>query len=308
VSLGDERQILARIAAMAPAPRNSGVVLGIGDDCAIYRPTFGEELVLTTDMVIEDVHFRRHMHPPEAVGYKALARGLSDIAAMGATPRFCLVSLAVAGWVDEAWIDGFYRGLCGLAEQTGTHLAGGDLSHGRQLVCDVVVAGSVVAGEALRRDGAQPGDILYISGTLGGAALGLHSQQGEAWQRHTHPVPRLALGRRLRELGVTACMDLSDGLSLDLQRLCLASKVAALLAEEVPVFPGASLEQALHGGDDYELLFTAPAERALPGRLEDVRLTRIGTIVAGDPGVVTHRGTLLEPLGYDHFRQQPSDS
>src|SRR5580658_7426583 len=168
-----------RIRRLAGAPHGSGVVLGIGDDCAIFRQRgAAEDLVFTTDMLVEDVHFRRATHRPEDAGWKALARGLSDIAAMGAAPRFCLVSLALAPWIDSKgpdaqWLDGFYRGLLRLAAREKTLLAGGDLGRASKVMCDIVVCGSVPRGKALRRDGARAGDGIYISGALGGSALGL---------------------------------------------------------------------------------------------------------------------------------------
>jgi len=288
-----ELELLRRIQARAPRP-GRGVVLGIGDDCAVFRPAGSrEDLLFTTDLLIEGVHFRRETHPPEAVGWRALARGLSDIAAMGGRPRFCLVSLALAPDADRHWPDAFYRGLLRLARKTGTTLAGGDLARAERVMCDIAVCGSARRGKWLRRDGARAGDAICVSGQLGASACGLRTQRGAAWQRHLWPEPRLELGRLLRtRLKATAAMDLSDGLSLDLHRLCLASGVAAEL-DEVPVFPGATLEEALHGGEDYELLFTLRrATRAFP---------RIGTIVRGKPGAVLLAGRPLPPLGYDHF-------
>jgi thiamine-monophosphate kinase len=287
----NELEILKRIAARAPRA-GRGLVLGIGDDCAIYRSP-SADLLLTTDMMIEDVHFRRATHPADAVGWKTLARGLSDIAAMGGTPRLCLVSLAVASWADQRWIDAFYGGLLRLARRTGVSLAGGDLGHAERVMCDIVVCGDVPRGRALRRDGARPGDAVYVSGRLGGSALGLETECGTAWKRHLRPEPRLELGLVLRRLRATACIDLSDGLSLDLHRLCLASKVTAELDGPIPLFRGASIDQALNGGEDYELLFTLrPGAKAPPST------TRIGTIRKGKPGGP------LPPRGYDHFRSE----
>ena len=276
---------------------------GIGDDCAILRPRGGaQDLLFTTDLLIEGVHFERTTHPAAVVGQKALARGLSDIAAMGGDPLFCLLSLGLPQWAGDGWVDRFYDGLLKLAKATGVVLAGGDLARTKTAVCDIVVAGSVPKGCALRRDGARPEDAIYVSGKLGGSALGLATKKGRAWQRHLRPEPRLALGRYLRETShATAAMDLSDGLSLDLRRLCIASNVAAEI-ETPPVFPGASLEQALHGGEDYELLFTVRHATRVPVRFGDLPLTRIGVIRRGPPGRVLLDGRPLEPLGYDHFR------
>ena len=257
------------------------MVLGIGDDCAIVRPRgASEDWLYTTDMLIEGTHFLRATHAAADVGWKALARGLSDIAAMGGEARFCLLSLAVAGWVDTRWIDGFYRGLLALAERAGTALIGGDLARTDRVMCDIVVAGVVARGKALRRDGARAGDAIYVSGTLGGSALGLASGRGKAWTRHKRPEPRLELGRFLRAgVGATAAMDLSDGLSLDLHRLCAASGAAvARRLRRRRCSRELTLEQALHGGEDYELLFTAPARGTRTDAFRGLPLTRIGTM------------------------------
>jgi len=276
-----EDALIARIGASRPTP---GLVLGIGDDCAIYRPRHREDLLFTTDLFTENVHFRRRNHDASSLGRRALARSLSDIAAMGGTPRFCLVSLALPPWADEKWLLGFYRGLKGLAARTGTAVAGGDLSHAPQFVCDIMICGSVRTGKALRRDGAKPGDAIYVSGPLGG------------WRHRREILPQLDLGRRL--IGkATACMDLSDGLSTDLNRLVRASGVSAQLDRGLPVLDGATLDQALHDGEDYELLYTAPPRATLRGH-------RIGTVVPAARGTrVTFMGLALKPGGYDHFQR-----
>jgi thiamine-monophosphate kinase len=297
-----EVQRIERIRKLAGKPR--GMTLGIGDDCAIYQPKAGEQLVITTDLLIEGIHFLRDTHRAKDVGYKVLARGLSDIAAMGATPRFCLLSLAVPSKISQGWIDRLYGGLLGLAKQAHVPLAGGDLAHADRIVCDIVVCGSVPSGTALRRDGARPGDALYISGLLGGSAHGLATRKGAAWKKHLRPEPRLKLGRALREkYAATSCMDLSDGLSLDLHRLCLASNVSADLDGDIAVFPGASVEHALHGGEDYELLFTLPWRTKIPRSIGGLLITRIGTILSGNAGRVTIDEFQLLPFGYDHFRK-----
>ncbi len=297
----NELSLLSRIEKLAGAPR--GLVLGIGDDCAVFRPRGArEDLLFTTDLMIESVHCLREKHPADAVGWKTLARGLSDIAAMGGFPRFCLVSLALAEWTDQRWIDTFYRGLLRLARATGTTLAGGDLSRAERVMCDIVVCGAVPKGKALRRDGARAGDGIWVSGRLGGSALGLERGRGGAWKKHAYPEPRLALGRFLREkVRVSAAMDLSDGLSLDLHRLCLASGLSAELAGDLPVFPGATLGQALDGGEDYELLFTA---RTAPDAFEGLPLTRVGTIRRGPPGQILFNGAPLPPRGWDPFARR----
>lgn len=302
-----ERKLIEQIRGKLELRHSGRVVLGIGDDCAIFRPDAREDLLFTTDLLIEDVHFRRGTHRAEDAGWKALARGLSDIAAMGGRPHLFLLSLALPEWADMRWVNAFYRGLLLLARRAGVTLAGGDLARSRVLACDIVVCGSAPRGKALRRDGARDGDVIYVSGRLGGSALALAQApktRTAAWRRHLRPEPRLALGRFLRErLKASAAMDLSDGLSIDLARLCEASHVSAAIGAP-PRFPGASLEQALHGGEDYELLFTVRPNTRVPAAFEGLPLTRIGFIRSGAAGRVLLDGAPLEPLGYDHFRRR----
>ncbi len=282
-----EIDLIARLRRRTPRA-HPGVIRGIGDDCAILRPRAGEDLLVTTDMLIEDVHFRRSM-PPEAVGRRALTRALSDIAAMGGAPRWALVSLALTKWSGDRWLDAFYRGFLAVARETRTSLIGGDLARAAKVSADVVVIGVVPAGSALRRDGARPGDRIYVSGAL-----------GRPWT--VEPQPRLALGRYLRGRA-TAAMDLSDGLSLDLHRLCLESRVSASIDLPLPSWPDATLDAALHGGEDYELLFTARPSTKIPTRHRGVALTTLGTIRRGRPGRVTFMGRPLAPKGWDHFAE-----
>lgn len=247
-----------------------GVVVGIGDDCAVFRPVSSrEDLVFTSDQVIEGVHFRSSW-PARRTGEKALARALSDIAAMGAEPRFALVSIAFPRRFD---FDAFFAGVARVARRYGVTVAGGDLARAKTVSCDVVVCGSVPRGKALLRSTAKVGDAIYVSGPLGLAA---------ARGYRDVPEPRIAMGKKLRGRA-TACMDLSDGLSIDLHRMCVASGVGAALGT-VPVAKGATEEQALHGGEDYELLYTGPA--GLPG-------IRIGDIILS--------GFPAEVRGWDHF-------
>jgi thiamine-monophosphate kinase len=273
---------IRRISQTHLPSKTGGLVFGIGDDCAIFRPKPGEDLVFTTDQMIEDVHFRA-TDKPAAIGERALARSLSDVAAMGGEPRFCLAALATPDG-REKWIEAFYRGLLRLANRTGTALAGGDLANSgnHKTHCGVMVCGAVKRGRALRRDGACVGDAICVSGQL-----------GKSWDRKIEP--RLALGQKL--VGrATSCIDLSDGLSLDLYRLCVASSVAAEI-DRVPVVRGATVERALHGGEDYELLFTMPAKARAPEGT-----SRIGTIVRGKPGAMMFEGRPLAARGYDHFK------
>ena len=276
----NEGELIGRIARKA-RPIHSALIAGIGDDCAIWRPRAGEDLVFTTDFLLEGVHFDRAIYSPSDIGHKALARGLSDIAAMGAEPRFCLLSLALAPDCDQRWVDSFYSGFLKLAKHFRVDLAGGDLSHSDRVLCDIVVCGAVPKGRALRRDGARAGDAILVSGRL-----------GRDWREHRRPVPRIELGLALRGRA-TACMDLTDGLSLDLHRLCLASGVAAAL-DNIPV----RKDQASDQGEDYELLWTMPPRRTPPrGAI------RIGTITEGRPGLVLLNGEPLPVSGYDHFQR-----
>jgi thiamine-monophosphate kinase len=252
----------------------------IGDDCAVIRPPAGQDLLFTTDLSIEGVHFTQES-TAEEIGARAVARSLSDIAAMGGTPLYCLVSMALAPWTDQRWIDEFYRGIFKLLQKVKASLAGGDISHAGQFVCEVMICGSVAKGKAILRSGARPGNILYVSGPLGG------------WRHKRAIVPRLDFGRNL--VGVaTACMDISDGLALDLHRLCRESGVAAEL-DKIPLLKGATLDEALHDGEDYELLYTAPPRAKVAG-------IPIGRIIKGKPGAVRYAGKALAPIGYDHVQ------
>lgn len=255
----------------------------IGDDCAVIPSRTGQDFLLKADLSIEGVHFTRDLSP-EKIGARAVARSLSDIAAMGGTPLYCLVSIALAPWTDEQWLDGFYRGVYKLLRKSKVSLAGGDISHAGQFLCDVMLCGSVAKGKALLRSGARPGDGVYVSGPLGG------------WRNKKVITPRLEFGRKLVGLA-TACMDISDGLALDLHRLCKASGVAAEL-DHIPLLKGATIDQALHDGEDYELLYTAPPRLKAPG-------IRIGAITKGKPGAVRYGGKRLKPIGYDHTQQHP---
>ena len=252
----------------------------IGDDCAVIAAPPNADLLFTTDLSIEGVHFTRRS-TAEQIGYRAVARSLSDIAAMGGRPLYVLVSIALAPWTDQRWINGLYRGIHKMLREAKASLAGGDISHARQFVCDVMVCGAVAKGGALLRSGARQGDLLYVSGPLGG------------WRHKSVIVPRLEAGRKL--VGkATACMDISDGLALDLHRLCVASGVAAAL-DAIPLLKGATIGQALRDGEDYELVYTAPPGVRVPG-------IAIGTIVNGKPGAITFQGKQISTRGYDHLR------
>jgi thiamine-monophosphate kinase len=297
-----ETDIIAQIRQLAAAiPKNKGLVQGIGDDCAILRSRANEDLVFTTDFVLEGRHFTLDTHSAADIGHKALARSLSDLAAMGSQPVFCLVSLAIPSRLGSRWVRGFYRGLLGLAERCGTTLAGGDLARFDHVIADVMCCGRVPRGRALLRSTARPGDRIYVTGELGGSAHGLATKRGKPWRRHLRPEPRIRTGMALRRFRVSACMDLSDGLALDLHRLCLESGVSAELAGALPVARGASLDEVLRGGEDYELLFTAPGQARIPAEMSGLPVACIGRIISGDGGRIQFNGRPLSIGGFDHF-------
>ncbi len=309
-----EEAVIRQIQRAASRVTSSRVRIGIGDDTAVLRPTVaGRELLLTTDQIIENTHFTMGHHPPRALGYKTLARGLSDIAAMGGTPLCFLLSLALPESLRQTWLRHYIQGMFQLS---GTHkvpCVGGDVARSNRFGADITVAGEVPPAGALTRNGAQSGELLYVSGSLGGSALGLAKllanakAGGAAVDRHLLPEPRLDLGRFLREkLKASAAMDLSDGLSADLDRLARASKVRLEVdSAAVPVFPGASVEQALHGGEDYELVFTVNEGARVPASVGGVRLSCIGRVLRGQGvHVKTARGIeRLKPGGFQHFQR-----
>ena len=320
VSSKGELDLIARIRARTGV-RNRAVRVGIGDDCAVMRVSTSAELVVTTDFSLEGRHFHRDWHTPESVGHRCLARGLSDIAAMGARPTAAFLSLAMPAPLDIGWVDRFMAGFGTLAARWGTELAGGDTSQapGGEILADVVVTGEVERGKALRRSGARVGDGVYVTGSLGGAAAelaGLAAGRVKAPKRtpvaeaypHLFPEPRVGVGRTLLRRGLaTACMDLSDGLSSDIRRICEASEVGVQLESvRIPLGAGATLEQALNGGEDYELLFTGGAGVRMPGRVDGVPVIRVGTIVRRASGIrmIEEDGTSrkLTEGGWEHFR------
>jgi len=321
-SFQTEADFIAWIGRKTPR-RAAGLTLGIGDDAALITAPPGHEIILTTDMSIEDVHFTIPIHPPAAVGHRALARSLSDIAAMGGTPHYALVSLAVSQNTKRAWLEGFFSGLFALARRFSVAVIGGDTAVVTGPVAlDVVVVGVIPRGRALRRAGARPGDRIFVSGRLGMAALGLRllmsrsriqtAVERAALRAHLFPQPQCALGRFLSGHRLaTAMMDLSDGLSIDLRRLCDASGVGAILfADHVPAPPIPDAEDAqglaLHGGEDYQLLFTVSAARAakIPRYFGRIPICCIGEIRASQGiNLVSNDGRVLpvEIRGYDHF-------
>ena len=331
-----ELDLIGRIRLRAARSSGPGLRLGIGDDCALLTARTGEEIAVTTDLSIAGRHFDQAWHPPAAVGHRTLARGLSDLAAMGARPLAAFLSLALprelvqnarARSAAPAWIDRFLDGFLTLATQTGTPLAGGDLAESALFTADVVLVGAVPRGRALLRSGARAGDLLYVTGSLGGSAAGLVGLRQLAESKgaasppriparlapvlapHLYPQPRLFAGLALvRRKLATAAIDISDGLSSDLAHICEESRVRAEIdATALPIRAAATLEQALHGGEDYELLFTAPSATRVPRSLGGVPVTRIGRILrplVGRPLVTLLTPSGSEPLpprGWQHF-------
>jgi thiamine-monophosphate kinase len=316
-----EKSLIAHIRSHAPGSRT--LRIGIGDDCAVLRPPRGHDLLVTTDFSLEGVHFRRDWHTPEVIGHRCLTRGISDIAAMGGDPLAVFLSLALPANTTQPWVDRFFHGLLALAKQFHVPLAGGDTAQSPSaILADIVVLGSAPEGRAILRSGAQPGDLLYVSGSLGAGAAALRPLYAgkrvspKDYPRHFHPIPRIAIGRALRRRA-TAMIDLSDGLSTDLAHICEESRVgadlnaAAIPRAQVgdPARP-ADLHDALHGGDDYELLFTASPRTRIPKSIAGVPITQIGTITRSRKIVLVGlaadsarpRRSTLNPEGWEHFR------
>jgi thiamine-monophosphate kinase len=299
-----------------------GVIAGIGDDCAVLRLLAGRDSLVTTDFTLEGIHFRRDWHPPESVGHRCLARGLSDIAAMGGEPVAVFLSLALPRDLRQAWVGRFARSLISLAEKQGATVAGGDTAESPGgILADIIVVGTLPKGKAILRSGAKAGDRIYVSGELGGSAAAVVRMRGgrgkvkpRDFVRHFYPEPRVELGRVLREKKlVSAMIDTSDGLSTDLAQICEESGVGAEIYSSL--IPRAcvgktarkvDLDLALHGGEDYELLFTAPKEKRIPRHIAGVAITQIGQITRSrgmfvrNPKGVGHE---LHPQGWEHFRK-----
>ncbi|KXK03379.1 MAG: thiamine-monophosphate kinase [Acidobacteria bacterium OLB17] len=291
----------------------------IGDDCAILPKDTQSDQLFTVDLLIENIDFRLEWTTPEFLGHKALAVSLSDIAAMGGSPKYALLSLGVP---DNLWktsfLDRFYEGWHRLATEFEVELVGGDISRSPSgLTIDSFVVGEAARGQAIRRSSAQAGDKMFVTGPLGGAALGLSLlEKGERFKqldgcpgqaailRQLKPRPQVAFGKLLLNNALaSSAIDISDGLSSDLAHICEASGVGAHLdAAAIPIAEGASLEMALHGGEDFELLFTVPADRA--AEAEASGAIEIGHIT-GDAGKVTISGAAgieeLKPMGFQHF-------
>jgi len=324
-----EKALIAQVRRLAASATRPAIVAGIGDDCAVLRLLSGrgkekaKDTLVTTDFTLEGIHFRRAWHSAESVGHRCLARGLSDIAAMGGEPVAAFLSLALPRELPQSWVGRFARSLISLAERYGVTLAGGDTAESPTgVLADIVVVGTVPRGMAVLRSGARPGDRVYVSGELGGSAAAVWQMRKEPkrklnpreYPRHFFPEPRIELGRILREKGLASAMiDTSDGLSTDLAHICEESGVGAELQAEV--IPRAcvgkpahevDLQFALHGGEDYELLFAAPRSKRIPSRIAGISITQIGHITRGRKIFVRNRagiGYELEPLGWEHFRR-----
>lgn len=316
--------------------------LGIGDDAAVLAARFPSrsgrragELVLSCDAFLENIHFLPDTHPADAIGYKALARATSDLAAMGATPRFFMLSLALPAHRSGKWLDSVLAGTARAARELDMILIGGDTSQSASVVMNLTVGGDVSAGRALTRFGARPGDGIYVGGRLGAAQLGLELvlrglSRNRKWKRlleaHLGPKIQLDLGRWLagghnaRSIA-SAAIDTSDGLSTDLAHICEASGVGArIFAAQIPrvkipqsllSYQFDSLELALHGGEDYQLLFTAPPSQRIPPSFKGTPITRIGEIVRGSTRQQGHpielvgtsgQKSQLIAKGWDSFR------
>ena len=333
-----EDALVQRIAKALASRPGTRLPLGVGDDAALLEPRHGFETILTCDWFLEGRHFLPRLHPPDSVGWKCLARALSDIAAMGGQPTCFLLSLALPDGVKErgwtaTWLSDFLRGLQRAARQFGCPPAGGDTTQNRRILISVTVIGEVQTGRAIHRSGAKPGDKIFASGTLGQAELGLQllrsgarasSKNDRALRKHLYPEPRLALGQWLaRQRLATSMMDISDGLSSDLPRLCAASRVGARIeAAKVPLAGpsvGTSNQQfdalslALNGGDDYELLFTVSKKNAtrIPRSFQAIALTNIGEVTSDRRIVTVEQDQTTKPLvprGWDPFRKCNSRS
>ncbi|MGD0955417.1 MAG: thiamine-phosphate kinase [Candidatus Acidiferrales bacterium] len=338
-----EDELIKRIARAIPSEigqrrivSRSGVRLGIGDDAAVLALASGSDWVLSCDAFLEGVHFLAKHHPPDSVGFKSLVRATSDLAAMGATPRFFVLTLALPVDRTGAWLDAFLRGMGRTARQLKMRLLGGDMSRFPFVSINITVLGEIAPGLAVTRAGAQPGDILYVTGRLGRAQLGLElvknwsfselkgrlTRQNGLFRQHLYPQIRVQLGAWLAQHRVaSAMMDISDGLSTDLSRLCVASGVGARLwAERIPRIEIPAqfrklrldpLQMALNGGDDYELLFTVPRGRAklLRKAPQFSDMTAIGEIERGKRILLVGtdgRAKPLKPGGWDSFRGKSS--
>jgi thiamine-monophosphate kinase len=308
-----ELELIQRIRLAAARGRGKAAI-GIGDDCSVLDIPRGHQVLVTTDFSLEDVHFRRAWHPADSVGHRCLARGLSDIAAMGGIPRAAFLSLALPSALPQRWVDEFLAGFLKLAQRYSVTLAGGDTAQSPAgILADIIVVGAVPTGKAILRSGASVGDIIYVSGTLGASVATLQELRSgkkprpSAHPRHFYPDPRIAVGQYLREKKLASAMiDTSDGLSTDLRHICDESGVGAIIdSAALPSVNGDDdLQFSLHGGEDYELLFTAPPNRRIPRQIAGTTITRIGEITRGRTIKLKAPDGKSHPLqagGWEHF-------
>ena len=285
----------------------TAVAIPIGDDAAVFDIPPRNSVVFCSDLVAENHHFIRNSHPPDSVAYKAIAANVSDVGAMGGTPLHFLISLAVPGELDVSWIDSFLDGVAQACKDFEISLLGGDSSSSDSIFVDVSMIGTVPPGKAIGRFGAKQGDFIYVTGQLGGAALGLEhlksGSEGDALERHLYPKPRHKIGAAVRDK-VHAMIDISDGLSTDLNHILEESKVSArIYRDRIPAWPRAEDRHVLHGGEEYELILVGPQ---LPQSVSGIPLTCIGEIV--EPGLTNQillidgtRESVLQPQGWQHW-------
>jgi thiamine-monophosphate kinase len=312
-----ERELLGAIRKVLSGPGDE-VRVGVGDDAAVVATGTGE-LVLTVDQMVEQTHFDRSIATAREIGYRAVVVAVSDIAAMAASPRYALCALTLGDDVDAAWVMELFAGMREACDDYALWLVGGNLSRGTEISISISVTGEVARGRAVTRGGARVGDLLVVTGSLGGAAAGLRmAREGRDWRpdRRAAVAPFFRPEARVGEAGVLAAhgaaamIDVSDGLAADLASLAEASGVGARIRlDAVPVAPGATSDDALSGGEDYELLVTLPDDAAVAEATHDLRerfgvpLTVIGEVAPSGLTVIEADGSerTLEPAGWDHF-------
>ena len=286
----------------------TSATLGIGDDAAVIDIPSGFSTLVCSDLLAENTHFRRATHPPNSIGFKAIAINVSDIAAMGGTPDYCLLSLALPRDLELSWIESFFDGVATACRAFKIELVGGDSATADQIFVDASVIGRVQENRSVYRSGARPGNSIYVTGTLGGSALGLELLEKEqrnhpAVRRHLYPEPRHRIGFQVID-HASAMIDISDGLSVDLTHILEASDVSARIeSKSIPVYDGVDIIRALHSGEEYELIIIG---EHLPSDLEGVAITRIGKIIPSGkrPNILLVDGSseeVLNPQGWQHF-------
>ena len=293
------RKIRERFKTAVPVP--------IGDDAAVFDVAAHQSLVFCSDLMVENTHFLRNVHPPDSVAYKAIAANVSDVGAMGGTPLYFLISFAAPSDLSISWIDSFLDGVARACADYDIALLGGDSASSDSIFVDVSMIGTVPSGKAIGRFGAKEGDFVYVTGRLGGSTLGLEHLKsgtpGDAVERHLYPKARHKIGAAVRDQA-HAMIDVSDGLSTDLGHIVEESEVSArIYKDRLPAWPGADDRQVLHGGEEYELIIVGPE---LPEVIDGVTVTRIGEIVEseGEHHILLVDGArehVLHPQGWQHF-------